>query len=80
MYIKCTLYFTREKAEKDKLKGNSNKNPIPPTRRPMRQSTHHQHSTDMSANTLPTCRPTHYRQSTDVLADVLADALVGSDS
>ena len=30
------------------------KNPIPPTRRPTRRSTHHRHTTDASANTLPT--------------------------
>ena len=30
------------------------KNPILPTRRPTHRSTHHQHTTDTSANTLPT--------------------------
>lgn len=45
------------------------KNRILPTRRP----THHQHTTVMLANTLPTCWLTHYRH-------VLGDALVGSDS
>ena len=39
------------------------KNPIPPTRRPTRRSTHYrrvgQHTTDASANTLPTRWSTH---------------------
>ena len=42
------------------------KNPIPPTRRPTgrstRRSTHHRHTTDPSANTLPTRWSTHYRR------------------
>ena len=42
------------------------KNPIPPTRRPTRRSTHYrrvgQHTTDASANTLPTRWSTHYRR------------------
>ena len=38
------------------------KNPIPPTRRPTRQSTHHRHTTDALANTLPTRWSTHYRR------------------
>ena len=37
------------------------KNPILPTRRPTRRSTHHRHTTDTSVDTLPTRRPTHYR-------------------
>ena len=51
------------------------KNPIPPTRRPTRQSTHHRHTTDALANTLPTRWSAHYRRvgwhTTDALVDTL---------
>ena len=51
------------------------KNPIPPTRRSTCRSTHHQHTTDTSADTLPTRWPTHYRHvgrnTTDMLVEIL---------
>ena len=55
------------------------KNPIPPTRRPTcrptRRSTHHQHTTDTSANTLLTRQLTHYRRVGQHTTDALVETL-----
>ena len=55
------------------------KNPILPTYRPTRWSTHHRcvgrHTTNASADTLPTCRPTHYRHVGRLTTDASVDTL-----
>ena len=55
---KSLLWFVKVKARQNGVKV---KNPIPPTRWPTCRSTHHRHTTDTSANTLPTRWSTHYQ-------------------